>query len=150
MFFRRSKKQGPPGHAAEFVARVRDARARAGHPLTLMQEAIATSIAASDPNHESWSRDKLKAIAEAIEQKGEWVEWDEWRISTAFDVRIAKTGREGKDWYEASVECDGQKLACGCPTLNKAFAFVQLYKELIIDQFYSVGPPWADNHLYDA
>jgi hypothetical protein len=149
VFFRRSK-QRPPPYVKEFVARVREDRAGAGHPLTLMQEAIATSIAECDPNFVSWSHEKLAVIAEAVEQKGEWVEWDEWRISTAFDVRIAKTKKTGEDWYEATVECDGQRLACLCPTLKKAFAFVQLYKRLIIDQFYSVGPPWAANHLYEV
>jgi hypothetical protein len=149
VFFRRSK-QSPPAHVTEFVTRVREDRAGAGHPLTLMQEAIATSIAECDPNFVSWSREKLAAIAEAVEQKGEWVEWDEWRISTAFDVRIGKSRKAGEDMYEATVECDGQRLACLCPTLKKAFAFVQLYKQLIIDQFYSVRPPWADNHLYEV
>ena len=141
-------KQSPPAHVGEFVDRVRDARAKMGHELTLMQEAIATCIAKHDPKHVPSSRDTLDAVARAIEQKGFWTEWDEWRISTAFETRIAKVERGGKDWYEAAVECDGQKLACGCPTLHQAFAFVQLYKELIIDQFYSVGPPWADTRLY--
>ena len=146
----RDAKPGPPAHVREFVARVRDARARMGHELTLMQEAIATSIAAHDPRHVRSSQKMFEAIVAAIAQKGEWLEWSEWRISTSFENRIVKTTKGGKDWYEASVECDGQRLACGCPTLEGAFAFMRLYCELIIEQFYSIGPPWADNRLYEG
>jgi hypothetical protein len=144
------KEDQPPAHVKEFVARVREARAKVGHELTLMQEAIATRVAEHDPTHVPSSREELAAVAKAIEQNGEWVDWDEWRISTAFQSRIVKAEKAGKDWYEADVECDGQRLACGCPTLEGAYAFVNLYKGFIIDQFYSVGPPWADTGLYET
>jgi hypothetical protein len=137
-----------PAHVREFVDRVRAARAKVGHELALMQEAIATEIARHDPNHVASSHQRLKGASQAIEEKGEWVEWEEWRISTTFETRIVKTERNGKTWYEAAVECDGQRLACGCPTLKGAFAFVHLYKAFIVDQFYSVGPPWADTGVY--
>jgi hypothetical protein len=146
----RNATQGPSAHVREFVARIRRARARVGHELTQMQEAIAASIAAHDPRFVPASQRRLEEIRAIISQKGEWIEWDEWRISTSFESRIAKTEQGGKDWYQASVECDGQRLACGCPTLGQAYAFLRLYQQLIIEQFYSVGPPWADNRLYEA
>jgi len=149
--FKRTSKEDPrPAHVRAFVDRVRVARAKVGHELTLMQEAIADAIARDDPTHVAASRALLDAVRKAIAEKGEWVEWEEWRISTAFETRIARTARNGTAWYEVAVECDGQRLACSCPTIESAFAFVHLYKEFIIDQFYSVGPPWADTHLYRA
>jgi hypothetical protein len=71
-----------------------------------MQEAIATTIAGHDPTHVPSSCEELAVVAKAIEQKGEWVDWDEWRISTGFQSRIVR-----QDWYEAAAECDGQRLA---------------------------------------
>ena len=144
------KEDPPSAQVKEFVDRVREARARLGHELTLMQEAIATTIAEHDPTDVPALCVEFEAVTKAIDQKGEWVDWDEWRISTAFQTRIVKAEKAGKDWYEAAVECDGQKLACGCPTLKGAYAFVNLYKGFIIDQFYSVGPPWADTGLYET
>ena len=147
--FRRVATDDPgSAHVREFVDRVRAARAKVGHELTLMQEAIATVIAGNDPTHVASSLELLEAVGQAIEEKGEWAEWEEWRISPTFATRVAKTERNGKAWYEVAVECDGQRLACGCPTLKGAFAFVHLYKAFIVDQFYSVGPPWADTGVY--
>jgi len=146
--FRRHSRPDLPPHAREFVARIREARAKVGHELTLMQEAVATSMAGCDPRHEAWARDRLAAIEAALEREDQWSETEEWRIGTWFETRIAKAERGGTDWYEIAVECDRQRLGCMCPTLEKAFAFVHLYKAFIIDQFYSVGPPWADHRLY--
>lgn len=137
-----------PAHVRAYVDRVRAARAKTGHELTLMQEAIAVEIARRDPSHDASARELLESVAKAVAEAGEWIEWDEWRIGTAFQTRIGSTEKNGGTWYEVTVECDGQRLECSCPTLNGAFAFVQLYKVFIIDQFYSVGPPWANTGVY--
>jgi hypothetical protein len=122
---------------------------RPGQEQTRAQQAMLACFASIDPKHEPDCADKLNAIRDALEHRGSWDETDEWRISTWFQSRIERTGRNGKDWYEVAVACDGQTLSCGCPSVEKAFAFLELYKRLIIDQFYSVGPPWADNPVFE-
>jgi hypothetical protein len=126
-----------------------DQAKRPGHDQTLAQQAMLACFASIDPKHEPDCADKLNAVRDALKNRGSWDETDEWRISTWFESRIEKTVRDSKDWYEVAVECDGQTLSCGCPSVEEAFAFLELYKELIIDQFYSVGPPWADNRVFE-
>ena len=135
---------------SESVDRVRATRAKQGHELTLMQEAIVSCVAAYDPKYEPWSKKTLALIREAVDQKGIWTEQDEWRISTWFETKIAKIVRNGTDRYQVAVECDRQTLSCECPSVEKALAFMWLYKRFVIDQFYSVGPPWAENHVFES
>ncbi len=130
------------------LADIRAARRKQGHELTLLQEAIVLTIAGSDPKIEPASNVMLEEIKTQIGATGVWHSYDEWRISTSFDNRIVKGEMQGKPWLTVTVSCDGQILSCGCPTVDRAFGFMRLYQKLIIDQFYSVGPPWADQSLF--
>jgi len=133
---------------AERVQRVRDARRREGHELSRLQQGIVEVVAAWDPDHNPASRKELDSIKTAVSEKGRWAAQEEWRISTWFDSTITRSTRNGADVYEVAVECDGQKLACGSPTLEGAYAYMRLYQALIIDQFYSIGPPWGDAGIF--
>jgi hypothetical protein len=137
-----------PAWIAERIERVRLARRRQGHALTPLQEGIVASIAAWDPQHVRASRQALAEIKETVQAEGKWSNQEEWRISTWSECEIVRMQRDGADWYQVCVACDGQKLACGCPTLEQAYAFMRLYQELIVDQFYSIGPPWADSGIF--
>jgi hypothetical protein len=128
---------------ADQVAKVREVRRRQGHDLSKLQEGIVESFVARDPAHEPASRRLLSIIEETIKSSGQWAEQEEWRISTWFNSSIARAAKNGSDIYEVSVECDGQTLTCACPTLEAAYAYMRLYQAFIVDQFYSVGPPWA-------
>jgi len=130
-------------HITESVDRVRSMRAKQGHELTLMQEAIVSCVAAHDPKYEAWSEKMLAAVGSAVDQKGIWIDHEEWRISTWFETKIANVDRNGSNRYQVTVTCDRQTLSCECPSVEKALAFMLLYKRFIIDQFYSVGPPWS-------
>jgi hypothetical protein len=86
---------------------------------------------------------ELAVIEAGIMKDGVWVHSEEWRISTYADLRIEKKNKGGKDGFFVSVECDGQKLACECPSLARAHFFARWYRHLICYQFYSIGPNWA-------
>jgi hypothetical protein len=133
---------------AERVEEVRAARQRQGHELGRLQQGIVEAVAGWDPVYEPASQRELEAIKAAVHDKGRWAEREEWRISTSFDSSIARTTHEGHDVYQVVVECDGQTLACGCPTIEGAYAFMHLYQAMIIDQFYSIGPPWAATGIF--
>lgn len=120
---------------------------RPGHVMTELQRAMLIAFASIDPKFSEPHAAQLDAIKKAVERDGQWRERREWRISTGFDSSIIRTRSTEKPQYQARVECDGQALECGCPTIEKAFAFVMFYETLIVDQFYSVGPPWADRGL---
>jgi hypothetical protein len=127
------------------VARIREVARRQGHELTRLQEGMIETLAASSPTINSDTRDELASVKAAIDAEGRWAETREWRISTWFTSAISTATRDGKEVFEVSVECDGQQLSCACPTLEGAFAFMLFYETLILQQFYSVGPPWAAN-----
>lgn len=133
---------------ADRVAKVRDARRHQGHELSRLQEGIVEAVAACDPNHEAACQKELEEIRASLSEQGRWGSQDEWRISTWFETKIVSTVRNDAQVYEVSVECDGQKLSCACPTIEGAYAYTRLYQALIVDQFYSVGPPWADTGIY--
>ena len=135
---------------AERVAKVRDARRGQGHELSRLQEGIVEAIAACDPNHESACRKELAFIKTALRDEGQWGSRDEWRISTWFDSTIVPATRNGVDVYDVTVACDGQKLSCACPTIEGAYGFMRLYQAMIVDQFYSIGPPWADTGIFKS
>jgi hypothetical protein len=141
-------KQSKRKWIADRVAMVRDARRRQGHELSRLQEGIVEAVAACDPNHEPACQEELEAIRTALGEEGRWVSQEEWRISTWFDTRIVPATRNDAQVYEATVECDGQRLSCACPTIEAAYAYTRLYRSIIVDQFYSIGPPWADNGIY--
>jgi hypothetical protein len=113
-------------------------------PLGATEGALRAWFESVDPTRHGWAADELQRTREAIERDGAWTEQDEWRISTMFDSRITVVEVEGRAWFAASVECDGQRLSCRCPSVERAFLFVKLYQHLIRSQFYSIGPPWAD------
>ncbi len=128
----------PPTTADARVKAIRAARAKQGHALTPLQEAIIRTMAAHDPTPET-----LADITAALDANGTWQTQEEWRISTWFDSQITRGEQSGRLWFTAAVACDGQSYTCGCPTLERAYSFMRFYQSLIIDQFYSVGPPWA-------
>lgn len=135
---------------ADRVAEVRDARRRQGHELSRLQKGIVEAVAASDPNHDPACRKELEAIRAALSEQGRWVSQDEWRISTWFETQIVRATRGDAYVYEVTVECDGQRLSCVCPTVEGAYAYTRLYQAMIVDQFYSIGPPWADTGIYKS
>jgi len=133
---------------AQEIERAREHRKRQGHNLTPLQEGMVAAIAAVDPRQEPSSAKELDAIKNDLLNKGAWQAKEEWRISTCFDSEIQKAERDGTTWYDVSVSCDGQRLSCGCPTILEAYAYMRLYQKFIVEQFYSVGPPWADTGKY--
>ncbi len=135
---------------AERVQRVSEARRQQGHELWRLQQGIVEAIAAWDPAHDPASLRELDAIRSAVGENGRWSAQEEWRISTWFDSSVALISRNGADVYEATVECDGQRLSCECPTIVRAYAYLRLYQALIVDQFYSIGPPWADAEMFES
>jgi len=127
----------------------------------LTEQAMIAYLASIDPSRETSSTRELDKIATALKAEGVWRDSEEWRISTWFEVSIEKVaptqagaGREigtqelGKERYKVTVACDGQSMSCTCPRIEKAFAFYKLYCHLMVYQFYSIGPPWADNHVF--
>ena len=132
------------------VDQARKHRRSQGHELSPWQVAMVSTIAEIDPRHEPAYAKELSSIVAAISQNGVWRTYVEWRISTSFDSAIERKTQAGRDFYRVSVECDGQKLSCQCPSVEKAFAFLHLYQKLIVEQFYSIGPPWADGKVFEA
>lgn len=130
------------------VEAIRSARKRQGHDLTALQEGIIRSIAGWEPEAEKTSKSAFDAVVNAVETSGKWQLDEEWRISTWFRSSIVESTLDGRKWFTASVTCDGQTLSCGCPSIERAYGFVRLYQKLIIDQFYSIGPPWSDRQLF--
>jgi hypothetical protein len=127
---------------------MRDARRNQGHDLWRLQQGIVEAIAACDPSHEPTSRTELALIRVAIHENGLWAAQEEWRISTCFDSTITRAARNDAETYEVVVECDGQRLSCACPTIEGAYAFMRLYQAMIVDQFYTIGPPWAATGIF--
>jgi hypothetical protein len=134
----------------ERVEQVRAVRRRQGHELTRLQQGIVEAVAGWDPAHEPASQRALEAIRSAIHDAGCWSEWEEWRISTSFNSSITRASRDDREVFEVAVKCDGQKLSCVCPTLEGAYAFMRLYQAMIVDQFYSIGPPWAATGMFTS
>lgn len=131
------------------IAQVRAGRAAQGHALTTLQVGMVGYLASIDPKYDADSRAALQRIADALRDNGHWQDFEEWRISTSFDQNVETVIANGKTLYQASVECDGQRFSCRCPTIENAYGFLQLYKRIIMDQFYSIGPPWADMRLFE-
>ena len=145
MSWLRKDKQGS-GDAR--VEAIRWARLNQGHEQTVLQEDIVRSIAAVDPVEHPNSRQAFCDVVSAIEASGRWQEYEEWRISTSFDSSIVEGVLNERKWFTTTVSCDGQTLSCGCPSIERAYGFMRLYQRMIVDQFYSVGPPWADQNLF--
>lgn len=110
---------------------------------TLLQAAMIKFVESCHADRSADSPAEFERIRKAIDELGQWQEFSEWRISTHFDSSIAKLDVKGQSWFKVRVECDGQEFICRCPTLEKAVLLRRFYERLIIDQFYSVGPPWA-------
>ncbi|MEG3085684.1 hypothetical protein U1707_18750 [Sphingomonas sp. PB2P12] len=126
------------------VEAIRARRKAQGHDLTTLQEGIIQSIADWEPSIEATSQRTLKLISVAISETGRWEDEEEWRISTWFTSSIVEGVLSERPWFTVAVACDGQTLSCGSPSLERAYGFMRLYQKLIVDQFYSVGPPWSD------
>lgn len=129
--------------ADAMIARVREQSARQGHQLSQAQIAWADLYGRDLVGHGN-EEESLTDIEKTLERGGEWRRQEEWRISTWFEVLVALKPEHKGTPYFVSVECDGQLLSCHCPTLQQAMTFSRLYRQLIVDQFYSIGPPWAD------
>jgi len=115
--------------------------------MTGLQRAMLVGFASIDPAFSGSDAARLATVKESVDRAGHWQEHSEWRISTSFDSSITRAEQGGALRFRVRVECDGQVLTCLCPSIEKAFAFVSFYEALIVDQFYSVGPPWADAGL---
>lgn len=87
---------------------------------------------------------ELASVRAAIAAEGVWKIDEEWRVMTWTSVCIRKTQKEEHDLYLVSVICDGQKFECDCPDLERAYHFACWYQHLIVHQYYSIGPNWAD------
>jgi hypothetical protein len=111
--------------------------------LSPMQKAMVDYVQSIRPDNDRHALAELDAAKQAIEDSGTWQDYEEWRISTFFDTRIERTEVNGIDWFNVRVECDTQVFSCRCPSLEKAYLHSKFYRRLIVDQFYSVGPPWA-------
>ena len=96
-----------------------------------------------DPGVNEDSTKEMAEIGQKLEDDGRWLKEDEWRIMTWMTAIIeVDPEQEDSRRYKVSVECDGQKLSCGCPTLQRAFIFYKLYAHIIVYQFYGLGAPW--------
>jgi hypothetical protein len=111
--------------------------------LNPLQQAMVDYVSSIRPDNDGNTARELLNVQKSIDENGTWQEYDEWRISTGFDTRIDRVEIGGKDWFSVRVECDMQEFSCKCPTLEKAYMHSKFYRRLIVDQFYSVGPPWA-------
>jgi hypothetical protein len=136
-------KSGEQDWVSERLNAVRASRAKQGHQLTGLQEALVVTLARHDPLHDQAAAHALSTIDRQIEANGFWAEAEEWRISTWFESKITKDLSADRVWFTTSVACDGQTFSCRAASLERACAFMRLYQQLIIDGFYSVGPPWA-------
>jgi hypothetical protein len=131
------------GWVAERIERARERRRRQGHALSPLGEGLVAAMAAADPAHDPRSADELARIRAALAEAGRWSSSEEWRIMTWAAREIVETRRDGADHFDVSVECDGQRFTCACPSVEGAYAYMRLYQALLVEQFYSVGPPWA-------
>lgn len=109
----------------------------------LLQKAFAELVRSIQPGHDKYTFQEIERARNAIAESGRWQEFDEWRISTCFDSAIERLEHNGKTLFKVRVACDGQEFICICPTLDKAVLLSKFYRRIIMDQFYSVGPPWA-------
>ncbi len=112
-------------------------------PRTLTEQASLEFFRSMLPLSDE-STAELKQIRDALEDRGQWFEQSEWRISTWFESRIVQDVAEDRSWFKVSVECDHQTFSCRCPSVERAFMFLKFYQHLIVYQFYSVGPPWME------
>jgi hypothetical protein len=110
---------------------------------SLIQKGFIEYVESVRPDQNERTATELTGVRSAMDKNGHWEEWEEWRISTSFKSRIEREDIEGKTLFKVSVECDGQHFACRCPNLDKAYLISKFYRRVIVDQFYSVGPPWA-------
>jgi hypothetical protein len=131
------------GWVAERIERAREHRRRQGHALSPLGEGLVAVMAAADPAHPPRSADELARIKDALAEKGRWSSSEERRIMTWSTREIVQTHRDGVAHFDVSVECDGQRFTCACPSVEGAHAYMRLYQALLVEQFYAVGPPWA-------
>jgi hypothetical protein len=108
-----------------------------------MQHAFQDYVASIQPDKNGSISEELQKVRAAISGCGKWHDQDEWRISTYFDTEIKHEINGDSSKFFVRVECDGQEFKAYCPSLEKAFLVSKFYQRIIIDQFYSVGPPWA-------
>lgn len=112
-----------------------------------LQSALVEYVQSINPDRDRDTAKEIERVRAAVAESGRWQEFEEWRISTFFDSSIDTIEIGGQSWFKVKVkvrvECDGQEFICRCPTLDKAVLLAKFYRRLIVDQFYSVGPPWA-------
>lgn len=108
-----------------------------------LQSSFVEYVRSIQPDRNRDTAHEIERVRKAIAASKRWQEYDEWRISTSFDSSIEEVEIGGKTWFKVRVECDAQEFICRCPTVEKAVLLANFYRRLIIDQFYSVGPPWA-------
>lgn len=108
-----------------------------------LQHSFIEYVESIRPDNDNHSAIEIEKVRASIEAEGYWQEYEEWRISTFFTSRIEPMEIQEKKWFRVSVECDMQEFMCKCPTIEKAYLFSKYHRHLIVNQFYSVGPPWA-------
>lgn len=113
------------------------------NPKNKLQEAFVEYVESIRPDKDRQTSAEIAKVQAALDKKGFWEEYDEWRISTYFNSRIEPQEIQGKKWFKVSVECDTQEFTCACPSVERAYLFSKYYRHIIVNQFYSVGPPWA-------
>lgn len=96
--------------------------------------------------------DKVRA---AIQEKGYWEHYEEWRIFTITHFRITATeqlderNQKTRLVYAVQVLCD-YDLRCVSPTLERALHFCGTFQDWIERGFEKEGwPSWADKKKVD-
>ena len=93
---------------------------------------------------EARSLHRIADVRAAIDQRGFWEDFCEWRISTVTHLRIESFERESEKWFRVHVACD-HVMSTECPTLERAVEFLGVYERLIMDLFWTLGwPSWAE------
>ena len=82
-------------------------------------------------------------ILAAIESKGQWHEYEEWRISTVTEFQIYPEKFKDESWFRVFVKCD-YEFSCVCPNIERAIEMAGMYQQMIMNLMTQVGwPSWA-------
>ena len=93
------------------------------------------------------SHKNIEDVEKLIAEKGFWELRDEWRISTVTVLRIEKINDNGEIKYKALAKCD-HEFICFCPTIPRAFEFIEIYEDLIQKLWLSNGwPSWSSKSI---
>ena len=92
-------------------------------------------------------RPRLEEVRQKLAFEGQWIEHEEWRISTVTTSRIEPVDRPWREvegapprYFKVTVECDG-RFECLSPTLERAVEFVGIDRALVFELWGEFG--WA-------